>query len=452
MATRIFHDRRDAGRQLGARLQPFAAEHPVVIGLTRGGVPVAFEVAQALGAPLDVLVVRKIGAPGNPEFGMGAIAEGGVRVFNDFVLRSLQVSPEEIERATQRAEHELEERLRRYRGERAPLDVAGKTVILVDDGLATGGTARAALRALRARDPGRLVLAVPVGARETIDMLAPECDGVVCVLTPESVGAVGYWYENFEQTTDAEVNALLAQAARRPAARPSRPRPCGQPHRTRRRASRCGSRSREVGSSSATSPSPERATGLVVFAHGSGIEPPQPAQPRGRRRAEPRRLATLLIDLLTPAEERERSNVFDIVLLAERLGAATRWVREQPSTATLALGYFGASTGAGAALWAAADLGAGVQAVVSRGGRPDLAAPRARRRARADAAHRRRPRPCRDRAQPRGRSHQLRCDATLEIVPGATHLFEEPGTLEQVARLAVAWFTRHLAGVPSPVG
>lgn len=448
-ATRIFHDRRDAGRQLADRLQRFAPEHPVVIGLPRGGVPVAFEVAHALGAPLDVLVVRKIGAPGNPEFGIGAVAEGGFRVLHTSAVRSLQLSPGELERAIQLAERELEDRRQRVRGDWPPLDVAGKTVILVDDGLATGGTARAALRALRARDPARLVLAVPVGASETVDALATECDEVICLLMPELMWAVGYWYEQFDQTTDAEVTSLLA-AARSVASADAGPPGPGVPASRSGPPQRSGERIAIPGGGEIVGDLvvPERPSGIVVFAHGSGSSRHSPRNREVAGALNRAGFATLLIDLLSLGEERERANVFDIPLLASRLGIATRWVREQPGVQRLGLGYFGASTGAGAALWAAAESGGDVQAVVSRGGRPDLAAPRLH-----------------EVRSPTllivgGLDHvvielnrealaHLRCEAALEIVPGATHLFEESGTLEQVARLAVSWFTRHLTDVPA---
>ncbi len=453
MTLRIFNDRHDAGRRLAHRLHVLAAENPVVIALPRGGVPVAFEVARALDAPLDVLVVRKIGAPGNPELGMGAIAEGGVRVLNDFALRSLQLSPEEIEHATQRAHHELDERMRRYRGDRAQLDIRGRTVILVDDGLATGGTARAALRALRERKPRRLVLAVPVGAAETVDALAHECDEIVCLQQPDSMWAVGYWYTNFDQTTDTEVNALLA-AANQSGRAGTGPAPLAGERSVsalerREILERCDIRIPVVGSEIIGDFAvPDHAVGIVVFAHGSGSSRQSPRNRRVAAVLNDVGLATLLIDLLTRAEERERANVFDITLLAERLGAATRWVRRRPGTGNLKIGYFGASTGAGAALWAAAEPGADVQAVVSRGGRPDLATPRLTA-VRAPTL-----------LIVGGLDHvvidlnrealtQLRCEAALEIVPGATHLFEEPGALEQVARLAAVWFTRHLADVSS---
>ena len=211
--TGRFTDRRAAGRALGERLSSLVLEDPVVLGLARGGVPVAHEVAQRLDAALDVLVVRKIGAPGNPELGIGAITEDGICVLDRDGLRELLVSADELDAALARATSEMEARVRRYRGGRPPLDVTGRTAIVVDDGLATGGTARAALRAVRARGPSKLVLAVPVGAPATVHMLREEADLVVCLLQPELLLAVGLWYEHFEPTSDAEIAAMLGDPA-----------------------------------------------------------------------------------------------------------------------------------------------------------------------------------------------------------------------------------------------
>lgn len=212
MRAQRFHDRHAAGRLLGERLAGLADERPIVVGLARGGVPVAFEVARALHAPLDVLLVRKVGAPGNPELGMGAVAEGGARYVNASTVRSLLVGPQELDAAVARAERELEDRIARLRGDRPPADLRGRTVLVVDDGLATGGTARAAVRALRAREPRRIVLAVPVGAAESVAALEPEVDELVCLLVPDVMWAVGAWYEHFGQTSDDEVAALLRRA------------------------------------------------------------------------------------------------------------------------------------------------------------------------------------------------------------------------------------------------
>ena len=219
--TRRFTDRHHAGRELADSLRSIAVQDPVVLGLARGGVPVAYEVARALGAPLDVLVVRKIGAPGNPELGIGAIAEGDVRVLNQEVMRDLMVSAEELEAAVARARAEVDTRVQRYRSGRPPIDVEGRTAIVVDDGLATGGTARAALRAVRARDPRRLVLAVPVGAPESVESLREEADEVICLLEPELMSAVGLWYEHFEPTSDAEIAKMLAGPVDDPPPRPT---------------------------------------------------------------------------------------------------------------------------------------------------------------------------------------------------------------------------------------
>lgn len=212
----IYRDRSDAGRRLAAALAHHAGDPSLlVLGLPRGGVPVAAEVADALGAPLDVYVVRKLGVPGQRELAMGAIASGGVRVMNERVLRAAGVPAEAIEEVTREEELELERRERSLRGERPPPEVEGRTIVLVDDGIATGSTMRAAIAALQARGAGKVIIAVPVAASETCAELAEEVDEVVCAATPDPVRAISIWYEDFEQTTDAEVRELVERAAGR---------------------------------------------------------------------------------------------------------------------------------------------------------------------------------------------------------------------------------------------
>lgn len=213
MITR-FRDRVDAGRVLARELEEYKGRPDVlVLALPRGGVPVAFEVARELGAPLDVFVVRKLGMPGHEEYAIGAIATGGVRIINSEAIRTFGVTNAEIEAVTAEERLELERRERRYRDGRPAPDVAGKTVILVDDGLATGSTMRAAVEALRQEEPARLVVAVPTAAPETCKEIAALVDEMVCAITPEPFYAVGLWYDDFGQTTDEEVHDLLAIAA-----------------------------------------------------------------------------------------------------------------------------------------------------------------------------------------------------------------------------------------------
>lgn len=210
-----FRNRIDAGRQLAAQLTEYAGRSDVlVLALPRGGVPVAFEVATALGAPLDVLLVRKLGVPDHQELAMGAIAAGGVEVLSEDLIRNLAIPRGLIQQVAARERLELERRDRLFRGNRQPPIIRDRTVILVDDGLATGSTMEAAIVTLRAQAPAKLVVAVPVGARETCERIGRLADGIVCLATPEPFNAVGLWYELFTQTTDEEVLRLLASAER----------------------------------------------------------------------------------------------------------------------------------------------------------------------------------------------------------------------------------------------
>ena len=210
---RPFRDRVEAGRRLAERLRTYVGQPDlIVLGLPRGGVPVAYEIAQVLHAPLDVFVVRKLGVPGQPELAMGAIASGGVQVLNEEVVKSLGITNTQIAAVAAKEQRELERRERLYRGARPPLVIAGKTVILVDDGVATGATVRAALTALRTQSPAKLVVAVGVAPPETCDTLAQEADEVICLLQPVGFWAVGLWFADFASTSDEEVRTLLAHA------------------------------------------------------------------------------------------------------------------------------------------------------------------------------------------------------------------------------------------------
>jgi putative phosphoribosyl transferase len=414
-----------------------------VVGLPRGGVPVAFEVAQALEAPLDIIVVRKLGVPFQPELGMGAIGEDGVCVLNQAVIRLARVSPDELAAVEARERGEVKRRATLYRRGRPMLRLEGQTVIVVDDGIATGGTARAALQVVRAHGARRVVLAVPVASPQTLAEMATDADEIVAVETPTPFYAVGEWYAQFTQTSDAEVVSLLEAATPAPATSSGADPPGGST------GTSSAGRDEEieiavdgvrlVGRLSV----PPRAAGVVIFAHGSGSSRHSPRNQFVARQLNASGLGTLLFDLLTPDEALDRAKVFDIELLADRLRAVADAARQQPECAGLAVGYFGASTGAAAALTAAAD-DRSLGAVVSRGGRPDLAM------SRLDTVH-----------APtllivggndtvalqlnREAADRMSCEHRVDVVPGATHLFEEPGTLETVAELARHWFLEHLA-------
>ncbi|MCX5375863.1 alpha/beta family hydrolase [Streptomyces sp. NBC_00091] len=437
----LFTDRDDAGVRLAVPLRKYSGQDPVVLGLPRGGVPVAFQVALALGAPLDVVVVRKLGVPYHRELGFGAIGEGGVRVISEDVVRSARVREEDL-RAVEDAERaELVRQARRFRGDRPRLELRGRTAIVVDDGIATGATAAAACEVVRSQGAARVVMAAPVAPPDAVARVGAVADEVVCLSTPRAFSAVGEWYQDFSQTPDEEVVSLLAQAAARPA--PTAGEQAGE-----QAGYEAGDEAVEVHAAglrlAGSLTLPPGAGAVVVFAHGSGSSRHSPRNRSVASVLNRAGLGTLLFDLLTADEEATRANVFDIATLSGRLTRATAWLRGRTS---LPVGYFGASTGAAAALEAAASPDADIGAVVSRGGRPDLAG-------RHLGAVR----------APtllivggddtlvldlnRQAQRELRCENRLEVIEGATHLFEEPGALDEAAALARDWFTRHLTARP----
>ncbi len=473
---RVFRDREDAGRLLAEALKDYRGQPVVVLALPRGGVPVAYPVARVLDAPMDVFLVRKLGAPMHPELGMGAITEGGVRVLDSAIVRLVGATPGQLNRVIEREEAELRRRGERYRGGRPLPDVRGKVVVLVDDGIATGGTARAALRDLRQRGPARLVLATPVSARDARMALEAEADEVVCLETPSWFHAIGEWYEDFHQLVDEDVIAWLDAARREYAARhavvaenpgpapaaqgplattPTAAGPVGGPGPAVPEPPSARSMSFRVGNVSleADVTVPGDARGVVLFAHGSGS-----SRRSTRNRAVANALAdagfaTVLFDLLTPSEEATDVLTgrlrFDIDLLTRRLIGVIDAASHHPDLGVLPIALFGASTGSAAALIAAAERPEQVRVVVSRGGRPDLGGDALLRvRAPVLLIVGGRDAPVLD--LNRSALRALKSTSALAVVPGATHLFEEPGALEEVSRLAVAWLQRHLAGIEAP--
>lgn len=447
---KLYRDRTEAGRRLAQRLRGYRDSDPIILGLPRGGVPVAYEVAHLLGAPLDVCVVRKIGAPLQPEYGIGAVAEDGARYVDREGMRMVGVTEHELNLLAEAKRAEVEDRVLRFRHGAPPLDVQGRTVIVVDDGVATGGTARAAMITLRARGAGKIVLAVPVGASSTLVDLASIADEVVCLSPEEDFYAVGLWYEDFDQTRDEEVIALLDRAR-------SEYELAHGPVSERPPLARSGvvltSLDRDVRIPLSTGwldgrlTIPPGAPGLIVFAHGSGSSRLSSRNLRVAGQLQREGLGTLLFDLLTDDEARLDAELahlrFDIDLLAARLVTVTDWILRQPEAADLRLGYYGASTGAAAAIVAAARRPEVIHALVSRGGRPDLAA--------TSLSAVKAPTLLVVGSEDhdvlrlnRAALRVLTCEKALEIVPGATHLFEEPGTLDAVTRATAHWFVHHL--------
>lgn len=418
----IFQDRIQAGEMLAQRLATLALDpnQTLLFALPRGGIPLALPVARKLGLSLHVLVVRKIGAPDNPELAIGAVCEDGIPWINTELKHRLGLSTSEIQALSNEAFEEVRQRVSKFRAGRTLPVVRGKTALVVDDGFATGATAIAAARLLKRNGAHPVILAAPVAAPETISRLRQEAEQVVCLETPAYFSAVGTFYRDFRQVQDDEVVRLLETG--------SHPFP-GELR------------------------IPENPKALIVFAHGSGSGR---FSPRNRLVAQALHRAgfgTLLFDLLSEDEAQDRTLVFDIPFLAERLISATDWAVSELKKINLShlpIGYFGASTGAGAALWAASEAASQpIYSIVSRGGRPDLAATRLHLVntptllivGEADPE-----------VLQMNQSAQLRLkSAEIQIVPRATHLFEEPGALEEVCRMAIDWFSRVPAQAVQPV-
>lgn len=438
-----FIDRHHAGKLLAKQLNAYANQkNLLVLGLPRGGVPIAYEVSKALSAPLDVFIVRKLGVPGHEELALGAIASGGSVSFNEDIVRALDLEKNAIDEVIQSEKIELARREKLYRAGLAPQSFSDKTIILVDDGIATGATIHVAIEALRQHKPAALIVAVPTASYETCQALRPLVDDFISLLEPIEFYAVGLWYENFSQTTDKEVIELLKAASSTALSNPqgSKTLPPNTEH-----AIKIPCDNIELNGILYL---PENLCGFVLFVHGSGSSRLSTRNQQVAHILNQANIGTLLFDLLTPEEEILDNQTaelrFDIKLLSTRLMGVTNWCLHQQNLEGLSFGYFGASTGGAAAVIAASKQANLVDAVVSRGGRPDLAGKDALTQLQTptllivgeqdevvlelnQAAM----------------SH-INCTKKLEIVPHATHLFEEPGALDKVAVLAKNWFLQYL--------
>lgn len=421
----IFEDRRHAGKSLAAHVKLTDEEksNTIVLALPRGGVPIAFEVAQALNCPLDVLIVRKIGHPRNSEYGIGAITEDG-SYWLDPEASVSHITSLVIDSIIAKEKKELDRRIAKYRDHDLP-NLAGKNIILVDDGIATGVTAKVAARYLKSLRVRKIILAVPVCAADSAKKLRQEIDQVICINEPVYFLGVGEFYKKFDQTTDEEVLDLLGRSR--------------------------GTQTIEVDipnlegiKTKGTLAIPNNAKAIVIFAHGSGSSRFSPRNLEVAAILNKAGIATLLFDLLTEEEARDRHNVFDIPFLGIRLISATKWLKHQEVAKNLAFGYFGASTGGGAALWAAGEIDNHIAAVVSRGGRPDLAmsrlsqvlAPTLLIVGEED----------KEVIKLNQLAYRELRNAKISLIPHAKHLFEGPGELEQVSIEAVEWFLKYCVG------
>lgn len=424
----IFKDRSQAGQLLSQKLQRYIKDSVIVLALPRGGVPVAAEIANALGAPLDVLIVRKVGAPNQAELAVGAVCEEAEPVWNEAILAKLRLEPAELGRTLAMERQKIEQQTRLFRDSRKFPLFNQKTVILVDDGLATGATMSAAVKYLRGKSESKIIAAVPVAAASSARILRGKVENLVVIEEREDLMSVGQWYEDFSQVSDAEVVALLKGS--------------GDPSKKATREVDIVIERIKLLGDLTTFPSMKA---VIIFAHGSGSSRKSPRNQYVAQVLNDKRFGTLLFDLLSEREAQNMGNVFNMELLSTRLALVTLWLRKELGIKSVPLGFFGASTGAGAAIQAAVKLMGkeSIFALVSRGGRPDLAgdalkllkAPTLLLVGGQDYSV----------IELNRKAQRSLSNCILSIVPGATHLFDEPNTLEEVSMQAAQWFVDQLS-------
>jgi putative phosphoribosyl transferase len=420
----MFQDRTDAGRQLGERLQEQILSEPIVVGLARGGTPVAVEVAEALTAEIDTLIVRRVAHPEHPDVGIGVVAEGDVVLFDPQLVAWLQLEEAALDGLVAAERRHLQRQARALRGGRDPVAVAGRDVVLVDDGVSSGLTAKAAVESLRRRGAERIMLALPVGSPVVLAELEGLVDHLVCLEQPEKVEALADFYQDFTEVDDRLAGRLLQEAVRRLV--------------TVREVDVPIAERTVIGALVG----PSRPDGVVVVVPGVGSAARSPRNLVLARQLAAKGLATLLVDLVDAGEAAEGATPSGLETQAERVAELCRWLRTESPWAQLPVGLLSSCSGTAVALLAVARHRAEVAAVVSRDGRPDLAgealaavtvptlfvvAGRDERGERLNLAAR----------------YRLHGVAEVAVVAGASMLFEEPGTLAEVGRRAGAWFVHH---------
>lgn len=423
-----FKDRNEAGELLAERLfEEWKESNPVIEALTRGGVPVAYPISKKLNSDLDILVVGKIGAPSNPEFALGAVTEDQKIWINREALSMLSVDQTELDQLIQSTIKQIKNKTKTFRNGRPPIDIQNRPVILVDDGLATGSTLLAAVSSLKSRGASMIVVAVPVASQGGMKLVKAKADQVVSLYEPQHFFAVGEWYQDFSQVSDEEVVQILERSRQLPK------------HWVINRSVKIQTEDVELEGELSI---PNQPKAWILFAHGSGSSRLSPRNLKVSKKLNEAGFATLLFDLLNLDESQDREKVFDIELLSYRLFLATKWLKTLPEWKSLPIGYFGASTGAAAALQAAALFEPDIYSIVSRGGRPDLVLLQL------------------DKVtcpvllivggedfpviEMNRKAYEKLSHAKLEIVPLASHLFEEPGALEKVIELSIRWFNHSL--------